>query len=226
MRLLLIRHGQTPANVRGELDTAAPGPALTELGRAQAAAIPDALASEHIDGIYVSRLIRTQQTAAPLARTRGEMHRVVLPGIHEIEAGKLEGRTDKRAVRKYVKTIWAWGGGNLSKRMPGAGDGHEFYGRFDADIARVAAEHDPDATVAVFSHGAAIRVWTAARATNIAPDFPGRQHLDNTGIVALEGSPTEGWIVTRWGGEPLGGAQLNDPNADDITGETLDEAVE
>ena len=226
MRLLLIRHGQTPANVRGELDTAAPGPALTELGRAQAAAIPDALASERIDGIYVSRLIRTQQTAAPLARTRGEMHRVVLPGIHEIEAGDLEGRTDKRAIRRYVKVIWAWGDGDLSRRMPGAGDGHEFYGRFDADISRVAAEHDPDATVAVFSHGAAIRVWTAARATNIAPDFPGRQHLDNTGVVALEGSPSEGWIVTRWGSEPLGGAQLNDPNADDIAGETLAEAAE
>ena len=30
MRLLLIRHGQTPANVRGELDTAAPGPGLTD----------------------------------------------------------------------------------------------------------------------------------------------------------------------------------------------------
>ncbi|MEO6532100.1 MAG: histidine phosphatase family protein [Pseudolysinimonas sp.] len=226
MRLLLIRHGQTPANVRGELDTAAPGPALTELGRAQAAAIPDSLTSERIDGIYASRLIRTQQTAAPLARVRGEMHRVVLPGIHEIEAGKLEGRTDKDAVRAYVDVIWAWAAGDLGVRMPGAGDGHEFYGRFDADLADIAAEHDSDATVALFSHGAAIRVWTAARATNIAPDFPGRQHLDNTGVVALEGSPSAGWRVTSWAGEPMGGADLNDPNADDVTGEPLDEAVE
>jgi probable phosphoglycerate mutase len=226
MRLLLIRHGQTPANVRGELDTAAPGPALTELGRTQAAAVPDALASERIDGIYASRLVRTQQTAAPLARIRGEMHRVVLPGIHEIEAGDLEGRTDKNAVREYVTTIWAWGDGHPELHMPGGADGHEFYGRFDADIARVASEHDPDATVAVFSHGAAIRVWTAARATNIAPDFPGRQHLDNTGVVALEGSPTEGWVVTHWGGEPLGGTDLTDPAADDVAGETLAEATE
>jgi len=226
MRLLLIRHGQTPANVRGELDTAAPGPALTELGRAQAAAVPDALASERIDGIYASRLVRTQQTAAPLARVRGEMHRVVLPGIHEIEAGDLEGRTDKEAVRAYVDVIWAWADGDLALRMPGGADGHEFYGRFDADLARVSAEHDPDATVAVFSHGAAIRVWTAARATNIAPEFPGRQHLENTGVVALQGSPTEGWIVTEWAGEPLGGSALNDPSADDVAGEPRDEAVE
>jgi probable phosphoglycerate mutase len=218
MRLLLIRHGQTPANVRGELDTAAPGPALTELGRTQAAAVPNALASERIDGVYASRLVRTQQTAAPLARIRGEMHRVVLPGIHEIEAGDLEGRTDKNAVREYVSTIWAWGDGHPELRMPGGADGHEFYGRFDADIARVAAQHDQDATVAVFSHGAAIRVWTAARATNIAPDYPGRQHLDNTGVVALEGSPSEGWIVTHWGAVELKAEAISglrrDPSAD------------
>jgi probable phosphoglycerate mutase len=226
MRLLLIRHGQTPANVRGELDTAAPGPGLTALGRAQAAAVPEALASERIDGIYTTRLIRTQQTAAPLARVSGELHRVVLPGIHEIEAGDLESRADKDAVRAYVDVIWAWAAGDLAQRMPGAGDGYEFYGRFDADLARVAAEHDRDATVALFSHGAAIRVWTAARATNIAPDFPARQHLENTGVVALEGSPAEGWIVTEWAGEPLGGAALNDPSADDIAGEPRDEQVE
>src|SRR3954468_16556048 len=226
MRLLLIRHGQTPANVRGELDTAAPGPALTELGRSQAAAVPGALASERIDGIYASRLVRTQQTAAPLARVRGEMHRVVLPGIHEIEAGDPEGRTDKDAVRAYLDVVWAWGAGDLDARMPGGADGHEFYGRFDADLARVAAEHDPAATVAVFSHGAAIRIWTAGRATNIARDFPGRQHLENTGVVAPEGSPTAGWRVTHWAGEPLGGAELNDASADDVTGEPVDEAVE
>ena len=32
MRLLLIRHGQTPSNVLGLLDTAVPGPGLTDLG--------------------------------------------------------------------------------------------------------------------------------------------------------------------------------------------------
>jgi broad specificity phosphatase PhoE len=222
MRLLLIRHGQTPANVLGALDTAAPGPGLTELGRAQAAAIPEALAGERIDGIYASRLVRTQQTAAPLARVNGEMHRVVLPGIHEIEAGRLEGRRDKRSIKTYMETVWAWGSGSLDAQMPGGGDGHEFYGRFDADIARIAAEHDaahhPDATVAVFSHGAAIRVWSAARARNIPPEFPGRTHLDNTGVVVLVGSPIEGWVMESFAGDPVGGAALEDPSAADPTG--------
>lgn len=217
MRLLLIRHGQTPANVLGQLDTAAPGPGLTELGREQAAAVPGALTSERIDGIYVSRLIRTQQTAAPLARVNGEMHRVVLPGIHEIEAGELEGQSDEVSIRRYLDTVWAWGSGDVGVRMPGAGDGHEFFARFDADVARIVGEQAADATVALFSHGAAIRVWTAARARNIVPEFPGRQHLDNTGVVVLTGDPESGWLMESFAGEPVGGPQLEDPTAADPT---------
>ena len=219
MRLLLIRHGQTPANVLGELDTAVPGPGLTELGQQQAAAVPVALAGERITSIYVSRLVRTQHTAAPLARVRGELDLVVLPGIHEIEAGDLEGRSDEAAVRTYMETVWAWGSGELDVRMPGAGDGHDFYGRFDSDLAHIAAEHEQDATVAVFSHGAAIRVWTAGRARNIEPEFAGRKHLDNTGIVILVGSPRDGWNMESFAGQPVGGRGLEDPTAHDVTGE-------
>ena len=40
-----MRHGQTHANVSGELDTAHPGLDLTDLGRAQAAAAAKAIAN-------------------------------------------------------------------------------------------------------------------------------------------------------------------------------------
>ena len=89
MRLLLIRHGQTPGNVLGQLDTAHPGPGLTELGERQAEALSRALANERIHALYASTLIRTQITAAPLARVHG-LETEVLQGIHEIEAGSLE----------------------------------------------------------------------------------------------------------------------------------------
>ena len=66
MRLLLLRHGQTTANVHGALDTAFPGRPLTDLGRAQAAAVPAALAEEDVSALYCSNLTRTRQTAEPL----------------------------------------------------------------------------------------------------------------------------------------------------------------
>ncbi len=202
MRLLLIRHGQTPANVLGELDTREPGPGLTELGVEQAAVVRDALAQTAIDGIFASRLIRTQHTAAPLASALG-VTTVVLPGIHEIEAGELEGRADEESIDRYRRVVWSWGTDDLDVGMPGAGDGHDFFRRFDADIAHIAEEHPTDATVAVFSHGASIRVWAAARASNVRPEFAGRHHLDNTGVVTLDGSPDDGWTLVSWSGAPL-----------------------
>ncbi len=91
MRLLLIRHGQTPSNLKFLLDTAVPGAALTELGERQAAALPEALGDENIDTLYASTLIRTQLTAAPLAGARG-LDVVVRDGIREVAAGDLEMR--------------------------------------------------------------------------------------------------------------------------------------
>jgi broad specificity phosphatase PhoE len=218
MRLLLIRHGQTPANVLGQLDTAHPGPGLTDLGARQAAVIPEALRFDTIDTIFASTLQRTQLTAEPLAVDRGLDIRVT-DGLHEIEAGSLEGRSDHASVRRYMETVFAWGAGDLDIRMPGGTDGTEFFARYDADIAVAAASGH---TAAVFSHGAAIRVWAAARATNVPPMFAGLQDLDNTGVVELSGSPEEGWTLLSWAGVPLGGMPLVDADAVDPTGEALD----
>jgi broad specificity phosphatase PhoE len=221
VRLLLIRHGQTPSNVAGLLDTGVPGPGLTELGTEQAQRIPAALAADDVDAIFVSRLIRTRLTAEPLAEARG-LEPVELPGIHEIGAGDLEMRGDRDSIRTYLETAFAWGLGELDRRMPGGEDGAEFFERFDADVDTVAAS--TASTAVVFSHGAAIRVWTAGRAVNVPPAFSGSHELDNTGIVELLGTPDEGWQLISWQGTPVGGEQLVDATADDPTGETLQAA--
>jgi len=221
MRLLLIRHGQTPDNVAGRLGTAHPGPGLTALGRVQAAEIPDALADEPIDALFASELVRTQHTAAPLAARLG-LEVTVLPGIHEIEAGELEARSDRDAVHTYMQTVFSWGLGDLDGTMPGATDGHTFFARYDESIALASAGGE---LVAVFSHGAAIRVWVAARAANVPASFAGEHDIDNTGVVELSGSPEQGWSLVSWQGRPVGGAELTDANAKDPTGESLDEAL-
>jgi broad specificity phosphatase PhoE len=221
MRLIFIRHGQTPANVLGLLDTAHPGPGLTELGTTQAAAIPDALDGQGVDALYASTLVRTQLTAQPLAAARG-LGVTVLGGLHEIEAGALEGRGDLPSVRAYLETVFAWGSGDLEKRMPGGSDGHDFFGRYNGDLETIVRSGVDSA--AVVSHGAAIRVWVAAHATNVAPMFAAEHHLDNTGIVVLDGSFDDGWSLARWADQPIGGAVLADASAGDPTGEPLSEA--
>ena len=221
MRLLLIRHGQTPANVLGLLDSAPPGPGLTELGEQQAALVPDALHEEPVDAIFGSILVRTQHTAEPLALDR-RLDVDVLPGLHEIQSGELEKRSDPASVRRYLETAFAWGAGDLDARMPGSENGHDFFGRYDADIATI--EASGVGTAVVFSHGAAIRVWAAGRAANLPPMFAAENSLHNTGIVALDGSMDSGWTLLSWAGTPIGGAMVEDVAAEDPTGETLREA--
>ncbi|MDQ0848469.1 broad specificity phosphatase PhoE [Arthrobacter sp. B3I9] len=223
MRLLFIRHGETPGNVLGQLDTAHPGPGLTELGERQAAALARSLANEEIDLLYASTLTRTQVTAAPLAAARG-LDVEVLEGLREIEAGSLEKLTDRESHLRYLTTVFSWSAGELDRRMPAGPSGHDFFERFDASIARIAADAEGSgnsATAAVVSHGAAIRVWTGLRAANVEADFAARHVLANTGIVAVEGDPDAGWQLVHWDGSPVGGLALADPTAEDPTGRTL-----
>ena len=217
MRLLLIRHGQTPANVAGVLDTAPPGPGLTALGREQAAAIPGVLADRDIQSIAVSNLRRTVETAAPLEAALG-VTPLRLSGLREIEAGHLEGASDRESVARYLAVAAAWIRGDRDERMPGGSDGSAFFTRFDAAVAQLAAG-GASCAVAV-SHGAAIRVWAGATARNVPDDFATRP-LENTGIVELDGSPKTGWDLVVWAGEPAGGSALVDQSAPDPTGERL-----
>ena len=187
------------------------------MGVEQAEAVPHALAGERIAAIYVSPLVRTAETAAPLARALG-LEPVVLEGLEEIEAGDLEDRNDLPSVMSYVKSAFGWAEGRLDGRIPGGGDGHEFFARFDGAIGQIFAAHG-DGTVAVVSHGAAIRVWAVARGDNLSGDSRLIRHLDNTGVVVMSGSPDGGWIVETWEGEPVGGEQLADDTAPDPTGD-------
>ena len=200
MRLILVRHGQSPSNVQHLLDTAEPGAGLTDLGRTQAAALPAALVGERIGIVYASSLVRAQQTAAPLAAALGlPVH--VRAGIREVAAGELEMRGDLASVEHYLTTVFAWPAGDLGKRMPGGEDGREVLARFDAVVAEAASA---SAQTAVFvSHGAAIRVWTSSRAHNVDAAFASTHHLTNTGTVILDGDPAAGWRAVGWTGADL-----------------------
>ncbi|MEU1400821.1 histidine phosphatase family protein [Streptomyces sp. NPDC005728] len=198
MRLLLVRHGQIPSNVDHLLDTAVPGPGLTPLGERQAAALPRALAGEDIEALYASTLIRTRLTAAPLAAARG-LEVIVRAGIREVSAGDLEMRPgDSPEGRQYMRTVFAWAAGDTALRIPGGENGEEALSRYDAVIAEAAASGA--GTVAMVSHGAAVRLWTAARADNVDIAFAAARPLDNTGVVILEGSPSDGFKALTWAG--------------------------
>ena len=222
MRLLLIRHGQTPSNVAGALDTAIPGAELTALGYAQAAAVPAALADEDLSAIYASRLIRTQLTAAPLARERG-LEISVRQGLEEISAGELEMRKRSSCPARIRRLSGRVDVRKLEQNDAGGVDGHAFWAAYDASIRGIVADHRPDETVAVFTHGAAVRVFTAL-AARLPSEVAVELSIANTGMSVLEGGRESDWELRTWLSEPLGGPELVDRGAHDVTGESVEEA--
>lgn len=233
MRLLLLRHGQTSSNVLGLLDTDAPGPSLTELGEQQAKEVPGALAGlapglqlPHAripDALFVSTVLRTQQTAVPIAQHLG-LRATVLPGVREVEAGALEDRSDPESVRTYLEAAFAWAAGDLDRRIPGGPDGHEFFARFDAAIAEVLASGA--ACALVVSHGMAIRAWAGSRAQDVDGDYAASHELDNTGLVTLDTDAAGHWTLVDWHSEPIMGPHLIDESAVDPIKRTLGELPE
>ncbi|MCA0295952.1 MAG: histidine phosphatase family protein [Actinobacteria bacterium] len=190
MRLILVRHGRTASNVGLLLDTAEPGADLDENGLEQAASLVERLSHHEIEAVYTSNLVRTQQTAAPIAESRG-LELQVLPGLREISAGDDELSSD---ATRYIGTMIAWGQGDPGARVPGGENAHEFLERFDAAIARIAASGYE--VVMVVSHGAALRVWSMVRVDGFLEAL-GQAHLDNTGVIVVDGSPADGWELAE-----------------------------
>lgn len=225
MRLLLIRHGQTPSNILGLLDTGVPGPGLTDLGIAQAAALPATLADHRIDAIYASTQHRAQLTAEPLASARGLPIRV-RAGLREIDAGDLEMLGDDDSVRTYQLTIRQWMAGQLGSAMPGGPDGTQVLARFDSVVSEVVEslrrDCGDDGCAVLVAHGAVLRVWATVRASDLGTldsAFGPKHSLHNTGMIVVESTPGGGWHVLTWAGTAIGGTMLEDGPADGPAGE-------
>jgi len=192
MKLALIRHGQTPANITASLDTRLPGLPLTELGLSQAESLKERFVREvagQLDALTVSAMKRTQQTAEPLCEFFGVIP-VVTAQIREVSAGDLEMSCDPVAIRIYVEACAAWMLGDFSHRMPGAEDGYEFLGRVIPEIQavmerayRAAADEGIGALVA---HGGLIRVISAYLSENIRQGIPLTRFMSNTGIAVFD----------------------------------------
>lgn len=194
MRLFLVRHGETPANLVQSLDTDAPGPELTAKGLGQAAALPGVFADVPIDAMWATTLVRTQLTATPLARDRA-LRFEVLDELREVEAGVLERRTDAEAHAAYHDAVDAWLHGDLARAVPGGPSGYDFLARYDRGLAAVAASAAE--TAVVVSHGTAIRYWCGLRVDGVTPEFAATAYVPNTGVVELDGGPGA-WRLVSW----------------------------
>jgi 2,3-bisphosphoglycerate-dependent phosphoglycerate mutase len=155
--LCLVRHGASADSLEGDTFELVEGqgdPPLSEVGRHQAEQLARRLAPEPFDGLYVSTLRRTAQTAAPLVERTG-LTPVVDADLREVFLGEWEGgllrqkAVDRDPVFEQVMKEQRW------DLVPGAESREVFGGRLRAAVGRIVAAH-PGGRVLVFSHGAAI----------------------------------------------------------------------
>src|SRR5690242_7529133 len=97
--ILLLRHGQSEGNEGGRFGGHGPTP-LTALGRAQAEAAAETLATEGLTAIYASDLPRAVQTAEPVARRTGIAVETTA-ALRERSVGVFTGLTFAEAEARY-----------------------------------------------------------------------------------------------------------------------------
>jgi broad specificity phosphatase PhoE len=197
--LTFVRHAESAANAAGVIDTAIPGPPLSDNGYQQADAAANKLKADGYDGIYASEMVRTQQTAAPLAATVDkQIH--VLPGLNEISAGVFEGQP-MDDIEQLLAAPMAWLRGDRTARIPGSVDGNEFDTAFDSAVEAIYSSGH--ARPVAFSHVLTIMLGVLMNVVNPDNSLMKNPGLPNLGSIAIVGSPQKGWRLTSWNGKSL-----------------------
>ena len=156
-RITLVRHGQTEAADPSEpfpLKHGHGDPLLTDLGEQQAVRVADRLVHEAIDGLYVSSLTRTHQTAEPLASRIGqrpaEEH-----DLREVFLGEWEGGVFRQKLQEghpaavAFRQTYEWGS------IPGAETNQQLTERTANVLHRIHDRHG-DEHIVCFVHGGVI----------------------------------------------------------------------
>lgn len=154
-----MRHGESSPLTEGGTFPLVGGhsdPPLAPDGRIQAERVADRLIAtgERVAAIYVSTLMRTHQTAAPLARRLG-LKPIVEADLREVFLGDWEGGVfrhkvadeDPIAVQLFRTGRW--------DVIPNGEPAADFEARVRAAIERIAAAHRDELAVAV-AHGGVI----------------------------------------------------------------------
>jgi probable phosphoglycerate mutase len=163
MRLFLIRHGQSRANVdaviQGDDDP------LTDFGRAQAHAAGKHLGEQGgITHLYASPMARARETAEIIGSYIG-LEPSLEAGLAEINPGTAAGLTwdEWTAANPEIAERLRSNKRTLEDRWEGGESGREFVDRIFTAYDRIVTQHlGTDDVVAVVSHGGPLS-WISAR---------------------------------------------------------------
>ncbi len=199
--ILLVRHGQTAANLSGVLQGQQDHP-LNATGRLQAAELAvalrrrrDADKSGGAWAVHSSDLSRASATAAEAAAALGDLPVSTHERLRERKLGPFEGHDEQH---NSTQNALAWGRFRRGMSVAGVESCDDVYARASAALVEIAAAHDGK-TVVVVTHGGVI-VTLAERLTVVGQHVP---PIRNCSITALRaprgGAPFDAWLVKSIG---------------------------
>lgn len=154
-RLIIVRHGQSMANLNGTFAGQIDVP-LSPLGHRQAEELKQYLTQQYkIDVVYSSALSRAFDTVAPTAAALG-LPVIKDTGLKEIDGGEWEGLTNVEIAQKFPADFALWRDDIGLARCTGGESVRELQERSIAAIDRIAAEND-GRTVLVGTHAGFLR---------------------------------------------------------------------
>jgi probable phosphoglycerate mutase len=159
MNLYMVRHGQT-ASSRENRFTGSSDPPLTAVGEAMAKAFADAYASTKWEAIYTSPMLRTRQTADPLARLTG-LQATVEDGFKEIAYGEWEGLRQDEVKQRWPEAFAYWADDVASRGTPGGETAFHVAARAMRVVDAIRCRHH-QGNVLIVSHKATLRIITCA----------------------------------------------------------------
>ena len=199
-RLHLVRHGQTPSNVAGALDTALPGAPLTDLGREQARTVGAELAGSGISPsvILSSEAARARETAGLIATAMG-LDTQAVPGVYEVQAGSYEMRTGAEALLAYNRVVRDWlEEGDLTASLPAGESALDVRDRAMPLVSELRESYlDNGIDVVLVVHGTLMRM-VAVFAGAVPSQWALANRIPNCGVIELA-PDGGGWSCERWG---------------------------
>lgn len=180
--IYLIRHAEAEGNlyrrVHGWYDSL-----ITDNGYRQIAALEKRFRGISIDAVYSSDLFRTRTTARAVYVPKGlELH--TDPGLRELKLGDWEDMTFGFVRHRFPQAMELFNRTDPAWEVPGGESFFQLGERVEEAVRRIARRHSGQ-TVALFSHGMAIRQFLG-RVKNIPPEqWHSMPHGDNTAVSCL-----------------------------------------
>ncbi|MDQ3524633.1 MAG: histidine phosphatase family protein [Chloroflexota bacterium] len=152
--LILVRHGQTEANINGLL-VGRQDVLLTDLGHHQAQAVADEVKRLVPDALVTSPLQRARQTAAPIGAATGLLPKVI-EEIAEFSFGDLEGFAEHEAItaHPHLRSL-IQGAAHPDDFWPGGESANSFVTRILLGLTKIMTDHH-HRRVVVVTHGGVI----------------------------------------------------------------------